>query len=90
MISITWRQYWDGLRSAWIVDFHRDLLKCWLKETDWVEILLLVLTPAICLATWITIPISYPLLTYIKLWSVESDRVEMEKEKERFWGKKVR
>ncbi len=90
MIRITWRQYWDGLRSAWIVDFHRDLLKSWLKETDWVEILLLVLTPVICLATWITIPISYPLLTYIKLWSVERDRVEMEKEKERFWGKKVR
>ncbi len=70
MIRITWRQYWDGLRSAWIVDFHRDLLKYWLKElkeTDWVEILLLVLTPAICLATWITITISYPLLTYIKL-----------------------
>ena len=73
MIRITWRQYWDGLRSAWIVDFHRDLLKCWLKETDWVEILLLVLTPAICLATWITIPISYPLLTYIKL-STEKEK----------------
>jgi hypothetical protein len=74
MIRITWRQYWDELRSAWIVDFHRDLIRYWLKkikETDWVEILLFVLTPAICLATWITIPISYPLLTYIKLSMAE-------------------
>ena len=27
MIRITWRQYWDELRSAWIIDFRRDLLR---------------------------------------------------------------
>ena len=80
MIRITWRQYWDELRSAWIVDFHRDLLRYLLKETNWVEILLLVLTPAICLATWITIPISYPLLTYIKLSMVKEKEQSAQEE----------
>ena len=76
MIKITWKSYYSELKKLWYIKFTANAIKVWCKPDirGFTELILYLCTPVIFLIVWLTFPISYPIITYLRLRSIEADR----------------
>lgn len=76
MIKSTWKSYYSELKKLWYIKFTADAIKEWCKPDirGFTELILYLCTPVIFLIVWLTFPISYPIITYLRLRSIEAER----------------